>query len=136
MTSSNILDVGMEKEELQWRVSVLSIPAFHCILCTSHSGGMQEWVIQIPSIVILVSVLFPSLYIKKNYLLLVKPRCACAARAYGSLPVCVSVCLCVCYYNICSTAAFGLKFLATKSCFLGFRFVDFTKSISFKSYGK
>ena len=28
----------------------------------AHSGGMQEWVIQIPSIPILVSVLFPSLH--------------------------------------------------------------------------
>ena len=59
-------DVGVEKEqkqELGWRVSVLPIPAFHCTLCTcntmAHSGGMQEWVIQIPSIPILVSVLFP-----------------------------------------------------------------------------
>ena len=36
--------------------------AFHCTLCTckAHSGGMQEWVIQIPSIPIIVSVLFPS----------------------------------------------------------------------------
>ena len=30
----------------------------------AHSGGMQEWVIQIPSIQILVSVLFPSLHLK------------------------------------------------------------------------
>ena len=51
---TKILNVGMEKEqkqELGWRVSVLPIPAFHCILCTcniTHSGGMQEWVIQIP----------------------------------------------------------------------------------------
>ena len=29
----------------------------------AHSGGMQEWVIQIPSIPILVSVLFPSLHL-------------------------------------------------------------------------
>ena len=29
----------------------------------AHSGGMQEWVIQIPSIPILVSVLFPSLHV-------------------------------------------------------------------------
>ena len=34
-----------------------------------------------------------------------KPQCTCAARAYGSHPVCVSVC----YSNICSTAAFWLK---------------------------
>ena len=60
-----ILDVGMEKEqtqELGWRVS---IPAFHhceplCVACTVYSG-MQEWVIQIPSIQILVS---PSLHLK------------------------------------------------------------------------
>ena len=58
-----ILDVGMEKEqkqELGWRVSVLPIPAFHCTVYVqhimAHSGGMQEWVIQIPSIPILVSV--------------------------------------------------------------------------------
>ena len=30
----------------------------------AHSGGMQEWVMQIPSIPILVSVLFPSLHLK------------------------------------------------------------------------
>ena len=30
----------------------------------AHSCGMQEWVIQIPSIPILVSVLFPSLHLK------------------------------------------------------------------------
>ena len=30
----------------------------------AHSGGMQEWVIQTPSIPILVSVLFPSLHLK------------------------------------------------------------------------
>ena len=29
----------------------------------AHSGGMQEWVIQIPSIPILVSVAFPSLHL-------------------------------------------------------------------------
>ena len=57
-----------QKQELGWRVSVLPIPAFHC-----HSG-MQEWVIQIPSIPILVSVLFPSLhqkYFRIKFLLLV-----------------------------------------------------------------
>ena len=57
-----------QKQELGWRVSVLTIPAFHCTLCTcntmAHSGGMQEWLIQIPSIPILVSVLFPSLHLK------------------------------------------------------------------------
>ena len=57
--------IGMEA-----RVSVLPIPAFHCTLTVymqhimAHSGGMQEWVIQIPSIPILVSVLFPSLHLK------------------------------------------------------------------------
>ena len=30
----------------------------------AHSSGMQEWVIQIPSIPILVSILFPSLHLK------------------------------------------------------------------------
>ena len=65
-----------QKQELGWRVSVLPIPAFHDPLYTvylqhiiiiSHSqcsGGMQEWVIQIPSIPILVSALFPSLHLK------------------------------------------------------------------------
>ena len=40
----------------------------------AHSGGMLEWVIQIPSIPILVSVLFPSLHLKHfriKFLLLV-----------------------------------------------------------------
>ena len=69
-----------QKQELGWRVSVLPIPAFHCTLCTcmlhimAHSGGMQKWVIQIHSIPILVSVLFPSLhlkYFKIKFLLLV-----------------------------------------------------------------
>ena len=38
----------------------------HCVHATHNgsSGGMQEWVIQIPSIPILVSVLFPSLHLK------------------------------------------------------------------------
>ena len=43
----------------------------------AHSGGMQEWVIQIPSIPILVSVLFPSLHLKYfriKFLLLVFMR--------------------------------------------------------------
>ena len=71
----NILDVGMEKEqkqELGWRVSVLPIPAFHnceiifIIMCCKYTvySGMQEWVIQIPSIPILVSAIFPSLHIE------------------------------------------------------------------------
>ena len=34
-----------------------------CCMYTVYSG-MQEWVIQIPSIPILVSVLFPSLHLK------------------------------------------------------------------------
>ena len=38
----------------------------------AHSGGMQEWVIQIPSIPILVSVLFPSLHLRIKFLLLVE----------------------------------------------------------------
>ena len=36
----------------------------------AHSGGMQEWVIQITSIPILVSVLFPSLHLRIKFLLL------------------------------------------------------------------
>ena len=35
-TQNFILDVGMEKQELGWRVLVLPIPAFHCILCTCN----------------------------------------------------------------------------------------------------
>ena len=42
-----------------------------------HSGGMQEWVIQIPSIPILVSVLFPSLHLRIKFLLLV-PYSVCS----------------------------------------------------------
>ena len=71
-----------QKQELGWRVSVLPIPAFHCTLCTCNSGGMQEWVIQIPSILILVSVLFPSLHLKYfriKFLLLV---CVVFMRVY------------------------------------------------------
>ena len=54
---------------------------------------------------------------------IIKPRCACAARAYGSRPVCVCVYVCVCYSNICSTAAFWLKvsvFLVIHHVFLDF----------------
>ena len=47
-----------------------------CCMYTVYSG-MQEWVIQIPSIPILVSVLFPSLHLKYfriKFLLLVASR--------------------------------------------------------------
>ena len=47
-----------------------------CCMYTVYSG-MQEWVIQIPSIPILVSVLFPSLHLKYfriKFLLLVNHR--------------------------------------------------------------
>ena len=40
VTKSLFFDVGMEKEQKQefgWRVSVLPIPAFHCILCTCNT---------------------------------------------------------------------------------------------------
>ena len=58
-----------QKQELGWRVSVLPIPAFHCIYCVhaTHNHIMTQWWNagmgnnQIPSIPILVSVLFPSL---------------------------------------------------------------------------
>ena len=39
-SNKNILDVAMEKEQKQefgWRVYVLPIPAFHCILCTYNT---------------------------------------------------------------------------------------------------
>ena len=56
-----------QKQELGWRATVLPIPAFHVILhIPSTCSGMQEW---IPSIPILVSVVFPSLHLK--FLLLV-----------------------------------------------------------------
>ena len=51
-SKSVILDVGMEKEQKQGRVSVLPIPAFHhCELYYMYTvySGTQEWVIQIPS---------------------------------------------------------------------------------------
>ena len=35
-----------------------------CMYTVYSASGMQEWVIQIPSIPILVSVLFPSLHLK------------------------------------------------------------------------
>ena len=63
-----------EKQELGWRVSVLPIPAFHCIYTVyiiSRSGGMQEWVIQIPSIPILVSASLHLKYFRIKFLLLV-----------------------------------------------------------------
>ena len=46
-----ILDVGMEKEQKGWRVSALPITAcqLYNYVFTAYSG-MQEWVIQIPSI--------------------------------------------------------------------------------------
>ena len=52
----------------------------------AHSGGMQEWVIRIPSIPILVSVLFPSLHLKYfriKFLLLV---CSFYAHARETTP--------------------------------------------------
>ena len=70
-----------------------------CCMYTVYSG-MQEWVIQIPSIPILVSVLFPSLHLKYfriKFLLLVHtyihtyiwgPRFGLSMRAEGEcLPV-------------------------------------------------
>ena len=53
------------------------IPPLWAIMCCMYTvySGMQEWVIQIPSIPILVSVLFPSLHLKYfriKFLLLVK----------------------------------------------------------------
>ena len=44
----NTFDVGMEKEqkqELGWRVSVLPIPAFHCIYCVlaKHNYNISQW---------------------------------------------------------------------------------------------
>ena len=66
-----------QKQELGWRVSVLPIPAFHRVACAMYTvySGKQEWVIHIPSIPILVSVLFPSLHLKYfriKFLLLVE----------------------------------------------------------------
>ena len=45
-----------------------------CVLHVHSVRGMQEWVIQIPSIPILVSVLFPSLHLRIHFLLLVHIR--------------------------------------------------------------
>ena len=53
-----------------------------CCMYTVYSG-MQEWVIQIPSIPILVSVLFPSLHLKYfriKFLLLVRYKTICAGH--------------------------------------------------------
>ena len=73
-----------------------------CCMYTVYSG-MQEWVIQIPSIPILVSVLFPSLHLKYfriKFLLLVKKRgniivlflrVSMATTLYQSV-----MCVCVC----------------------------------------
>ena len=58
------------------------IPPLWAIMCCMYTvySGMQEWVIQIPSIPILVSVLFPSLHLKYfriKFLLLVLLWSAC-----------------------------------------------------------
>ena len=58
----------------------------------AHSGGMQEWVIQIPSIPILVSVLFPSsLHLKyfriKFLLLVILVLCTQADAGYEAYTV-------------------------------------------------
>ena len=64
-----------------------------CCMYTVYSG-MQEWVIQIPSIPILVSVLFPSLHLKYfrikflllvaySSLVVVKNFFPCADPSYG-----------------------------------------------------
>ena len=61
----------------------------------AHSGGMQEWVIQIPSIPILVSVLFPSLHLKyfrKKFLLLVF-NSFCTVSYLSPLYAIVDLCL-------------------------------------------
>ena len=60
-----ILDVGMEKQEGIY-ITHSCIPPLLAIMCCMYTvySGMQEWVIQIPSIPILVSVLFPSLHLK------------------------------------------------------------------------
>ena len=65
----------------------------HTHIVVQEGGGMQEWVIQIPSIQILVSVLFPSLHLKYfriKFLLLIQ---------YNTY-VCASVCVHVCTYNV------------------------------------
>ena len=64
-----ILDVGMEKRRIGMEgisITHSCIPLYTVYMqhIMAHSGGMQEWVIQIPSIPILVSVLFPSLHQK------------------------------------------------------------------------
>ena len=66
-----------------------------CCMYTVYSG-MQEWVIQIPSIPILVSVLFPSLHLKYfriKFLLqsrnestkVHKPQCRCISLSAGAM---------------------------------------------------
>ena len=63
----------------------IGMEGVHCVHATHNgsqcSGGMQEWVIQIPSIPILVSVLFPSLHLKYfriKFLLLVYNMGSCS----------------------------------------------------------
>ena len=58
-----------------------------CCMYTVYSG-MQEWVIQIPSIPILVSVLFPSLHLKYfriKFLLLVYIQPAIMSEVFGNV---------------------------------------------------
>ena len=47
------------------------IPPLRAIMCCMYTvySGMQEWVIQIHSIPILVSVLFPSLHLDKIFVM-------------------------------------------------------------------
>ena len=100
----------------------------------AHSGGMQEWVIQIPSIPILVSVLFPSLHLKYfriKFLLLVKPWRACAARV-----TVVVLCVCLSVHDLTSTCEAKQGTSRYQMTFRRFLIIDFAKSVSFKSYGE
>ena len=61
---------------------------------------------------------------------IIMPQCACAAKAYGSLLVFLSVCHSVCYQDSSSARAIQvLKHaqMGTKPCFLGFKLAQFLR---------
>ena len=59
--------IGMEARGYLYYPFLHSLYTVYMQHIMAHSGGMQEWVIQIPSIPILVSVLFPSLALHLKY---------------------------------------------------------------------
>jgi len=57
----------------------------------------------------------------------IMPQCACANEGIGSLAVCWSVCLSVCYRYICSPDEIQVLVYSSISYFLGFKFARFLR---------